>query len=137
MRSIWLSTLVVVPCLGCGIDFCFQRVGDDPATHDDYETTLARWRAQAGESPDDFFLSSIIAVTCEDGIQVLKRGTHSGVTNYYDDAGSFIALTDFQDFNVFPCGSFVDWPRSVECKNGGVTEVISGGWHEVGDEWRK
>ena len=135
MRFIWLSTLVVVPCLGCGIDFCFQRVGDDPAAHDDYETTLARWRVQASESPEDFLLSSMIAATCEDGTLALRRGTHSGVTNYYTADGAFIALTDWQDFGVFPCGSSVDWPRSVECKNAVVTEVIIGGWYEVGEEW--
>ena len=106
---------------------CYRHFWEDPRSFPDYETRLAQVRADAVETECDprLFVSTGL---CEDGdtLFVSRGDGFTSRTDYFNSDGVFVALTETQDLASLPCLGRRDWPKTVECGESTVTEVICG-----------
>jgi len=116
---------------------CLESGLGDLEDEPDYDTMLARWRAESPSGPEEEDWLARVAGSCGDGGTVFLH-SHTplgGSTTFYDaetgEAVGFVGLS--YDFRPPPCFGTAYWPAKIECQDQVVTEVISGTALEVGD----
>jgi len=110
--------------------FCFSHLGEDPREFPDFETRLNQLRTEAFEidcgcADSDWGMQLYVGKCGNGSLTYVFRGFgYGGRTDYFNADGNFIGLSENKDSPSLLCGFSRDWPRSIECTDPVVTEVI-------------
>ena len=108
---------------------CVERPLED---FEDLDGTIELWSQVCSgvDAPFPFVVSG----ACADGkFVVMTGGGYTVEHRYFDDEGSFVALTTGTDVIDPVCMGQGYWPERVACEEGVVTEVHCGTNYKVGD----